>query len=208
MALSDTSSKRPAEILTEAEVSALVRAASQDAPTGIRNRAIITVLYRAGLRVDEALHLKPSDINAAVGTVAVLHGKGDRNRTAALDDGALAILQRWIDTRRQLAAGRGFRNGWLFCTLQGQPLSDRYVRAMLTRLATRAGITRRVHPHGLRHSYAAELSHEGVPVAVIQKALGHSHLSTTSLYLDHIAPADVIAVGRNRAPFNPEGAAR
>jgi site-specific recombinase XerD len=69
---------------------------------------------------------------------------------------------------------------------------------MLHRLARRAGIQRRVHPHALRHSFAAEMASEGVPMNVIQKALGHSSLATTSRYLDHISPRDVIQTMNGR----------
>jgi site-specific recombinase XerD len=86
----------------------------------------------------------------------------------------------------------------LFCTLQGTPLSANQVRQMCKRRAAKADIDKRVHPHGLRHTHAAELVAEGVPVNVIQKQLGHISLATTDVYLRHIAPADVIAMGRKR----------
>jgi site-specific recombinase XerD len=184
----------PGEPLTGAEVQALLSGCSSRAPTGIRNRALIITMYRAGLRLGEALALKPSDINPDRGTVRILHSKGDHDRTVSLDAGAMALVQRWADKRREL----GFRNGPLFCTLAGGKLSDRYVRDMLQRVKARAGIEKRVHPHGLRHSHAAELVEEGVPVNVIQQQLGHANLATTDVYLRHIAPAAVIAMGRNR----------
>jgi integrase/recombinase XerD len=190
--------KRPVEVLTSAEVARLLRQCSTLAPTGIRNRALITVMYRGGLRVDEALELRGADVNPANGTLRVLHGKGDRARTVSIDDGAMAIVQRWMDARAAL----GLRHGPLFCTLAGGKLNDSYVRNMMRRIGAQAGIEKRVHPHGLRHSHAAELAAEGVPVNVIQAQLGHSLLSTTDIYLRHIAPSDVIAMGRNRAPFN------
>lgn len=188
----------PAEPLTSAEVTRLLRQCSATAPTGIRNRALITVMYRAGLRVNEALDLRVPDVNPALGTIRVLHGKGDTSRTVSIDDGGMALVQRWADKRAEL----GHRHGPLFCTLKGTPVKDVYVRNLLKRLAAAAGIEKRVHPHGLRHSHAAELAAEGVPVNVIQQQLGHVHLSTTDIYLRHIAPADVIALGRSR-PWNP-----
>jgi len=186
----------PAEVLTPDEVRRLIRAASGRAPTGIRNRALLAALYRAGLRVAEALGLYPKDVNAAVGTVRVLHGKGDVARTVALDPEAFALLERWIDRRAQLGInGRST----LFCTLDGGPLLTGYVRALLPRLARRAGIEKRVHAHGLRHSFAAGLAQEGVPMNVIQAALGHSSLATTSRYLAHVAPQQVIDTLRARS---------
>lgn len=184
----------PAEVLTPGEARSILAQCSLNAPTGIRNRALLTVMYRGGLRISEALALKPSDVDYARGSVRVLHGKGDRSRVVGLDDGALAVIQRWADRRREL----GIRGRVLFCTLAGGPLSDRYVRDMLNRKARDAGIEKRVHPHGLRHTHAAELVAEGVPVNVIQKQLGHAWLATTDVYLRHVAPGDVIAVGRGR----------
>lgn len=186
--------KNPVEILTRDEAARLLRQPSQAAPTGIRNRALMTVMYRAGLRVAEALDLKASDLDAREGTVRVLHGKGDKARTVSVDDGAMAVVQRWIERRNAL----GIRRGPLFCTLAGARLKDSYVRLMVKRYGGQAGIDKRVHPHGLRHTYAAELAAEGVPMNVIQKALGHTSLSTTDIYLRHVSPADVIAMGRAR----------
>jgi len=192
--MADTGRKLPAEPLTKDEVRALLAQCSRRAPTGVRDRALITVMYRAGLRLEEALALKPADIDAANGIVRVLHGKGDRARPVGIDDGALAVVQLWVDERKRL----GLKNGKLFCTLAGKPLSDSQVRQMVRRRAANAGITKRVHPHGLRHTHAAELAAEGVPVNVIQAQLGHTSLATTDIYLRHIAPADVIALGRSR----------
>ncbi len=190
----------PVEPLTSAEVAALLRQCSTTAPTGIRNRALITVMYRCGLRVSEALDLRASEVNPANGTVHVLRGKGGKARVVGLDDGGMALLQRWMDKRAQL----GYKHGPLFCTLRGTPVSGVYVRNMMKRLGRKAGIEKRVHPHGLRHSHAVEMAAEGIAMNVIQKQLGHHRLSTTDTYLNHIAPADVIAMGRARKPWNPE----
>jgi integrase/recombinase XerD len=200
------SAKRPIEVLTPAEVSALLRQCSTAAPTGIRNRALITVLYRGALRINEALELTASDINPAEGTIRVLHGKGDEPRTAWVDEGAMAMIQRWMDIRnrypRRTCQGRRGAYVPLFCTLKGGPLNDRYVRPMLHRIADakHANIGKRVHPHGFRHSWSHDRAMEGVPAVVIQAQLGHKHLSTTDAYLRDIAPADVIATLRKMVP--------
>ena len=179
----------PSEILTDDEVRSLIHTCSNRAPTGIRNRALITVLYRGGLRLSEALALKPKDIDPNAGTVTVLHGKGDRRRTVGLDPGAMAILLRWVEKRTQLGINS---RSVLFSTLKGQPLKPSYVRTLLPRLAEKVGIEKRVHPHGLRHTMAYELMMEGVPVPIIQQQLGHASLATTDRYLRHIAPRDVV----------------
>ena len=185
----------PAEVLTPDEVRTLIRACSSRAPTGIRNRALIVVLYRGGLRISEALALKPKDLDRDAGTIRVLHGKGDRARTVGLDPTAFSLLERWLDHRATLGInGRAV----LFCTLRGKPLATAYMRALLPRLARRAGIEKRVHAHGLRHTHAAELAREGVPVNVIQMQLGHASLAVTDRYIRHIAPEQVIEAMRAR----------
>lgn len=180
---------RPVEILETTEVLALVTACSARAPSGIRNRALLLTLWRAGLRISEALALKPRDLDRAQGSIQVLNGKGGKARTVGLDPMAFAVIDRWLDVRgsRQLPASAP-----LFCTLQGQAMIPSYVRALLPRLARKAGLSKRVHAHGLRHTFAAELAREGVPMNQIQKQLGHSSLAVTSRYLDHISPAELL----------------
>jgi site-specific recombinase XerD len=185
----------PPEVLTEDEVKSLIRACSNRAPTGIRNRALIVTLYRAGLRLSEALALKPKDVDASAGTVTVLHGKGDRRRVVGIDPGSMAIAMRWVAHRRTLGLSGRSR---LFCTLAGRPLHASYVRTLLHRLGDKAGIEKRVHPHALRHSMAYDLMWEGVPVPVIQRQLGHASLATTQRYLDHLAPKDLVEAMQSR----------
>ena len=187
--------KLPVEILTPEEVKALIRACSSRAPTGIRNRALLTLLYRGGLRLSEALALYPKDVDPDHGTVTVLHGKGNKRRTVGLDPGAFAVFERWMDRRRELGLNGRYA---IFCTLQGQSLKSAYVRALLPRLAAKAGIEKRVHAHGLRHTHAAELARERTPVNLISKQLGHSGVGVTARYLDHIAPEEVVAAMQRR----------
>lgn len=194
------------EPLTRDEVIRLLASFSRRSATGLRNRALVTVLYRAGLRCNEARWLYPKDVDPEAGSIRVLFGKGSkgsgrRQRTVALDPMAFAVLELWLERRAQLAIDPGT---FLFCTLTGAQLDDRYVRAMLERHGRKAGIQRRVHPHGLRHTCAAELAEEGIPVNQIQAQLGHSNLGTTSTYLDHIRPEKLLEMGRARR-WNPEG---
>jgi site-specific recombinase XerD len=186
----------PPEVLTDAEVCTLMRACGRHTPTGIRNRALIALLYRTGLRISEALSLYPKDLDLDDGVVRVLHGKGGRSRTVGIDPGAAAVIERWLDTRYRL--GLNGRQP-VFCTLHGNAMADAYVRVMLKRLAARAGIEKRVHAHGLRHTHAAQLRAEGVDIAIISRQLGHSSITTTARYLDHIAPMAVVDAMRWRA---------
>jgi site-specific recombinase XerD len=189
----------PAEPLTEAEAEALMSAIPARSLTGIRNRALVTILYRAGLRIAEALALKASDIDPARGTIRVLRGKGCKPRTVGLDSGAMASVQRWIDARK----AAGIRSATLFCTLKGDLLTRQYVSAMLKRQAVKAGIDKRVHPHGMRHTHFTELAAEHVPINVISKQAGHANSGITARYIDHIAPTDVIEAMQARVWTEP-----
>jgi len=187
--------KYPAEVLIDAEVQRLIRACSHRAPTGIRNRALIVVLYRGGLRIKEALSLYPKDLDPVKGTVRVLNGKCKKDRTVGLEYAAFAVIQLWMDVRKK----RGINSrAPVFCTLRGEAVKTAYVRGLFKRLARKAGIEKRVHPHGLRHTHAAQLAAEGYPMNLIQQQLGHSSLATTSRYLDHIAPAQLIEAMQGR----------
>ena len=195
MAVAAHSTRRPAEILTDDDAIALIRACSRRGSAGIRNAALIAVLWRAGLRLGEALDLKPRDLDLDHATLRVRHGKGDRSRTVGLDEQTIALVARWTDRRAKLGInGRAA----LFSTLNGTRLDQSYVRHALSRLREKAGLERRAHAHGLRHSFAAGLAREGVPMNVIRDSLGHSSLSTTDRYLRDIAPQHVIDTMRRR----------
>ena len=180
--------KFPVETLSGAEVTGLLTACTKGA-TGVRNQALLTVLYRAGLRIGECLALLPKDLDPDQGTLRVLHGKGDKARVVGLDPGAWAVVQRWLDRRTTLGIG-----AWkpVFCTLTGGTIKTAYVRGLTKRLARKAGVTKRANPHSLRHTHASELRQEGVDVGIISKQLGHSSIVTTVRYLDHVAPQQVV----------------
>jgi len=178
--------KFPAEVLTCDEVHQLMRATSRRAPTGVRNKAIIALTYFSGLRVSEMLALKPKDIDLEAGKVDVLRGKGSKRRIVALHASSHDAISRWLDVRKEFA--NGHHN--LFCTLKGDPVSPNYVRQMMPRMAKRAGITKRTNPHSLRHSHAYALAMKKVPIHAIQGQLGHANAGTTSIYLNHLAPAE------------------
>lgn len=191
----------PAEPLTQEEVAALLRACSHRSPTGIRNAAIVATLWRSAIRCTELIELRPKDINRSGGHLQVLHGKGDQQRTPAIDENAIARIDRWMDARRELGI-TGHRP--VFCTLSGQSLDSSYLRRLLPRLAHAAGVERRVHPHSLRHTLAYEWMMEGIPIAAISTQLGHENIATTAIYLKKIAPKDLVAAMRARPAWDEE----
>jgi site-specific recombinase XerD len=184
--------KLPAEVYSPQEIARILRACGRG-PAGARNSALIVVMWRGGLRCAEACALEPHDVDQAEGTIRVRHGKGDKARTVGMDPQAFAIIERWLAVRGKLRIPRGAP---LFCTFShgsiGYPLGGGYVRTMIKRVARHAGIEKRVHPHGLRHTHATELTREKVSVKLIQAQLGHTSLSVTQRYLDHLHPVEVI----------------
>jgi len=186
----------PIEILTPRECNLLLGAPSPRTPTGSRNRALIATLWRSGLRISEALALRPVDVDLEQPSIRVLHGKGDKARTSGIDFQACKFIKCWLKHRAELLTAGP--SDPLFCTLAGGTMKASYVRALLKRLAHRAGVVKRVHPHAFRHSHAAELRVEGKDIGVISKQLGHGSIATTSRYLDHVAPVAVIEAIRGR----------
>ena len=159
----------PAEILTEDEARRLLAACSKRAPTGIRNRALIIVLYRAGIRISEALALYPRDLDAEAGTIHVREEKGSKPRAVSLQPGG---VRRARPLARREGAPRPRRETpSVLDPSRSAVEGELHPRALLPRLAEKAGIEKRVHAHALRH--AAELAREGTPTNLIQAQLGH-----------------------------------
>jgi site-specific recombinase XerD len=149
-------------------------------------------MYRAGLRVGETLALDSRDVDFASGTVQVVNGKGG-DRSAYFDDSVRPWLELWKRERKRYA-----RSGSpLFCTLKGDPVSVRYVEAMVKRMAKRSGVTSTVTPHVLRHTHATEMLEENINIRVVQEQLGHVDVSTTMIYT-HVYDADRRNVIRKR----------
>jgi integrase/recombinase XerD len=187
------------EPLTPDEVRALINATSRRASSGVRLRALIAVMYGSGLRISEALALKPKDVSTTGCYIRVLDGKNGDYRTVGIDPRSCELLDRWLDRRAEL--GLNGRHS-IFATYSkgqhGRSLSPVYVRRTLANLGRKANIEKRVHPHGLRHSLAFDLAQRGVPTHAIQAQLGHASLAVTDRYVRHLMPADVIDVMRAR----------
>ena len=189
----------PADPPTVEEIIAVMRAAG-DGPNGQRLRGLIVILWRAGLRIQEALSLGEADLDQRRGSLLVRHGKGGRRREVGMDAWGWQQLQPWLDTRVELPIGP------LFCIItgatRGRHWANAAARAHLRRTAARAGVRRRFAPHQLRHAHAVEMAREGVPLVVIQRQLGHSNLGITSIYLQGIDNAEIIdTVNARRAPM-------
>ncbi len=191
----------PADPPTVEEIIAVMHAAGTDAEA-TRLRGLIVVLWRAGLRISEALALNESDLDANRGAILVRHGKGGKRREVGMDRWAWEQLAPWLELRAALPVGA------LFCVLRGptrgRPWAPAGVRAQLHAASARAGVRRRFAPHQLRHAHAVEMSREGVSLLVIQRQLGHADLAITSVYLRGIDNTEIVhAVHERPAPMIP-----
>jgi site-specific recombinase XerD len=183
------------------KIIAVMRTAGDDA-RGRRPRGLIVVLWRAGLRIQEALALAEGDLDHGRGALLVRRGKGGRRREVGMDAWGWDELQPWLELRVELPVGP------LFCVINGRTRGRQWssagARTELRRTAVSAGVRRRFAPHQLRHAHAVEMAHEGVPLVVIQRQLGHSNLGITSVYLQGIDNAEIInTVHARRAPMIP-----
>jgi site-specific recombinase XerD len=182
------------------QIIAVMHAAGDDAE-GVRLRGLIVVLWRAGLRVGEALALVESDLDPRQRRDPGPHGKGGKRREVGMDRWAWHQLAAWLTFRSQLPVSA------LFCIVRGptrgRPWAPAGVRTQL-HAAARAGVRRRFAPHQLRHAHAVEMSRKGVPLLVIQRQLGHADLAITSVYLRGIDNTEIVHTVHERpAPMVP-----
>lgn len=170
--------------LSEAEVERLLSAPDFGTAEGVRDRAMLEVLYATGLRVSELVGLQPDQLNLAHGVVRVV-GKGGKERLVPLGDEAVEWVDRFVGTARpELLSGRPC--GALFPTRRGAGMTRQAFWYRIKKHAQSAGIRQALSPHTLRHAFATHLVNHGADLRVVQLLLGHSALSTTQIYT-HVA---------------------
>ncbi|GIW13209.1 MAG: tyrosine recombinase XerC [Tepidiforma sp.] len=185
--------KRPLrlpKVLDPGTLDRLLAAPDPSTPQGLRDRALMELLYGGGLRVSELVSLDMGQVNMAEGT-AVVHGKGSKERLVLFGEPAMLALERYLaEGRPALAAGA--RNGQaspaLFLNRFGGRLTARSVQEAVRRHAVAAGIPADVHPHLLRHSFATHLLDGGADLRIVQELLGHASPTTTQIYT-HVSRA-------------------
>jgi site-specific recombinase XerD len=188
--------ERPKELLDREEVLALIGACSTNSPSGIRNAALIAVMYYSFARLQETLDLHPRDISfpkdGAPALLNIRSGKGAQQRVVPLHQDGIPYLMRWLDNRKANGING---NAPIFCQIsanrQGRPIETSYVRHLMPRLAGKAGIEKRVHAHGLRYSGATNAHRAGASITDCQQWLGHKDLATTAIYLAKLAPVEL-----------------
>ena len=166
--------------LTEAEVEALLAAPDVSDPLGLRDKAMIELLYASGLRVSELVGLPAVSLSLSQGVVRIL-GKGRKERLVPMGDEAQHWIERYLSQARGLILGKQTSPA-LFVTQRGGAMTRQAFWVLIKRHAFHAGIHRPISPHTLRHSFATHLLNHGADLRVVQLLLGHSDLSTTQIY--------------------------
>jgi integrase/recombinase XerC len=178
-------SKLP-KIIDQRSVKKMLAQINIACPTGIRNYAIVMIMYRSGLRVSEVCKLALSDMNFETGLIYVQQSKGraghKKDRYIPMDNDIIKACQEWLRVRPE--------SDYFFCTLEGGQLDQRYIREVCYRISKKAGVyiqdgaeKKPVSPHKLRHTYATELVREGdCNIRDVQELLGHSSVATTQVY--------------------------
>jgi integrase/recombinase XerD len=175
---------RVPKVLGEAQVDALLNAPPDDTPLGLRDRAMLELLYASGLRVSELVDLPSVGINLRDGVVRVT-GKGDKERLVPMGVAAREAVQTYLrEARTALLGGR--QSGALFVTVRGAAMSRQMFWRLIKRYAVQAGIVAPLSPHTLRHAFATHLLNHGADLRAVQLLLGHADLSTTQIYT-HVA---------------------
>ena len=196
------------KVLRPDETAALLAAAAPDTPIGVRDRAMLEVLYGAGLRVTELVTLPLGALDSRAGVLRVF-GKGRRERLVPLGEPALAAVEVYLEEARPVLLGAGReRTDAMFLSRRGGPMTRQNFFTRLRGLARIAGVpTERVSPHVLRHAFATDLLEGGADLRSVQAMLGHADLSTTQIYT-HVSRARLRDVVETRHPRGSGGADR
>lgn len=174
--------RRLPKALPYADVAAIIEAAGDpETPTGLRDRALVEVLYGTGTRISEAVGLDVDDVDLPERALIVT-GKGRKQRLLPVGEPAAAAVDAYLVRGRPALAMRGRGGPRLFLNARGGPLSRQSAYGVVAQAARRAGVRRTIGPHTLRHSYATHLLQGGADVRVVQELLGHASVTTTQVY--------------------------
>jgi integrase/recombinase XerD len=187
------------EVLNVDQVSRLLATPDPESTVGMRDAAMLELIYAAGLRVTELIQLKIAAVNLEAGFVRVL-GKGNKERVVPIGTKAIEAIQTYLGEGRPLQLKKGSSH-YLFVGRAGRPLTRQGFWKLLRAYALKAGIKQRVTPHSLRHSFASHLLEGGADLRAVQIMLGHVDIATTQIYT-HVARKHLIELHRK---FHPRG---
>lgn len=170
------------EILSPAQVDALLNAPDKKTDKGRRDRAMLELMYACGLRVSELVNLQNQQLHFDEGYIRI-RGKGNKERLVPIAKFSAKAVQSYIDdVRPRLIVNDSEAGQIVFLSMNGRPLTRARIWQLIRELATDAGLPHGVHPHSLRHSFASHLLSAGAPLRTIQEMLGHADISTTQIY--------------------------
>jgi len=170
--------------LTEEDIERLLAAPDVETPLGLRDKAMLEVLYASGLRVSELVSVGVAQVSQDMGVVRIV-GKGSKERLVPLGEEALAWIRSYVaQARPEILDGK--RTDALFVTARGESMTRQAFWHLIRRYAAKAGLSRLISPHTLRHAFATHLLNHGADLRVVQLLLGHADISTTQIYT-HVA---------------------
>ncbi len=179
--------ERSLDLITSAELDRLMKAPDTSTPQGLRDRAILELLFSTGLRISELCNLSIDDIDLSRDEFSV-RGKGDKIRVVFLSDDARGAIKEYLASRKDMDDALFVQYGKSSKNAEHLRLSVRAVQRMLKVYAAKAGITRKVTPHVIRHSFATDLLSNGADLRSVQALLGHANIGTTQIYT-HVTDA-------------------
>ena len=181
------------QYLTTEEIDMLLEMPDLNSHRGIRDKAMLEIMYASGLRVSELLALKREEVNFNRGIIKI-RGKGSKERIIPVGDFALDSLLNYITTVRHHYESKESRV--IFINTNGKPLSRQYFFKMIKEYSASAGITKNLSPHSLRHAFATHLLENGAELRAVQAMLGHTNIATTQIYT-HVSTKRIISAYDN-----------
>ena len=176
-------------VMTPEDMEKLLAAPDVTTLFGLRDQAMMEVMYASGLRVSELIQLKKADINDHKATIRIL-GKGDKTRIVPIGEYALQQIEAYLSKRKLVNPKE--QSPYLFINRYGKPLSRQFFFKQIKLYAKQVGITLTISPHTLRHSFATHLLEQGASLRAVQDMLGHTHLSTTQIYT-HVSEKRILS---------------
>lgn len=193
--------KRNPDFLFVEEMTALLDSIETDTALGVRNKAMLELMYASGLRCSEVVNLKVTDIDYQR-QVLLIHGKGGKDRYVPYHDYAKEVLEAYLDGERYtLMAHAKEVHSYVFVNNRGNKMTNRGVQNIVDRVCQQYDATKKIHPHTFRHSFATHLLNAGADLRTVQELLGHANLSSTQVYT-HITDEYLKQVYQKAHPRN------
>jgi integrase/recombinase XerD len=186
------------ESLSESDVEALLLAPNAATALGMRDRAMLELLYATGLRVSELVNIKTNELSLQQGIIRII-GKGDKERLVPMGETAIDWVSQYLQTSRSDLLKKKAVSDFLFVTARGSEMTRQAFWYLIKKYALAADIKKSISPHTLRHAFATHLLNHGADLRVVQLLLGHSDLSTTQIYT-HVAQARLEALHKEHHP--------